>query len=149
MAALLVRGVGLGVVTVPLMALGFRSLARDQVPDASIITRIAQQVGGSFGTAVLAVILTGAATSATALTSAFQQSFWWAIGFTGAGVLISLSLPGRPSTPADAVPAAADETPVPARWTGRPLLVHCGDHQMLPCAMRGLTRPDLCHKPCS
>jgi EmrB/QacA subfamily drug resistance transporter len=89
MAALLVRGVGLGTVTVPLMALGFRGLERGQVPDASIITRIAQQVGGSFGTAVLAVILTGAttaATSARALTGAFQQSFWWAIGFTAAGV---------------------------------------------------------------
>ena len=49
MAALLVRGVGLGAVTMPLMALGFRGLQRSQVPDASIISRIAQQVGGSFG----------------------------------------------------------------------------------------------------
>ena len=31
------------------MALGFRGLARAEVPDASIITRIATQVGGSFG----------------------------------------------------------------------------------------------------
>ena len=105
MAALFVRGVGLGTVTVPLMAVGFRGLERHEVPDASIITRIAQQVGGSFGTAVLAVILTGAttaATSAAALTGAFQQSFWWAIGFTAAGALISLALPGRPSPPSTA-----------------------------------------------
>jgi branched-subunit amino acid permease len=117
MTALLVRGVGLGTVTVPLMALGFRGLERHEVPDASIITRIAQQVGGSFGTAVLAVILAGAttaATSTTALTGAFQRSFWWAIGFTAAGVLISLVLPGRPSAPTDAAPAAA-EASVPAR----------------------------------
>ena len=116
MAALFVRGIGLGTVTVPLMALGFRGLERHEVPDASIITRIAQQVGGSFGTAVLAVILTGAttaATSASALTGAFQQSFWWAIGFTAAGVLISFALPGRPSAPAEEAPAA--EAPVPAR----------------------------------
>jgi hypothetical protein len=71
---------------------------------------------------VLAVILTGAttaaasaATSATALTDAFQQSFWWAIGFTAAGVLISLALPGRPSAPTDTAPAAAGEASVPAR----------------------------------
>jgi EmrB/QacA subfamily drug resistance transporter len=117
MAALLVRGVGLGTATVPLMALGFRGLARHEVPDASIITRIAQQVGGSFGTAVLAVVLTGAtaaATSPTALAGAFQQSFWWAIGFTAAGVLVSLALPGQPSAPADAA-AAAGGAPVPAR----------------------------------
>lgn len=115
MAALLVRGIGLGIVTVPLMALGFRGLQRHEVPDASIITRIAQQVGGSFGTAVLAVILTGAATAAgagvasgagaagaqAALAGAFQHSFWWAIGFTAAGALISFALPGRPTTSAD------------------------------------------------
>ncbi|HEY0247930.1 MAG TPA: MDR family MFS transporter [Gryllotalpicola sp.] len=103
MAALFVRGAGLGAVTVPLMALGFRGLERREVPDASIITRIATQVGGSFGSAVLAVILTGALAAAgtpTALAGAFQQSFWWAIGFTVVGMLLSLALPGK-------VPAAA------------------------------------------
>lgn len=91
MAALLVRGLGLGAVTVPLMALGFRGLQRDEVPDASIITRIASQVGGSFGAAVLAAILTGAiAAPASTDASGFQQSFWWAMGFTVAGMLISL-----------------------------------------------------------
>jgi len=107
LAALLVRGIGLGAVTMPLMALGFRGLERPQVPDASIITRIAQQVGGSFGTAVLAMILTGslsAATSPAALAGAFRQSFWWALGFTALGILISLTLPG---TVPDAAPAAA------------------------------------------
>jgi EmrB/QacA subfamily drug resistance transporter len=114
MGGLLVRGVGLGTVTVPLMALGFRGLARDEVPDASIITRIAQQVGGSFGTAVLAVVLTGATVGASGsgLGGAFQQSFWWAIGFTAVGVLVSFALPGRPSAPTDAAPTAA---PAPAR----------------------------------
>ena len=111
MAALFVRGAGLGIVTVPLMALGFRDLERHEMPDASIIIRIAQQVGGSFGTAVLAVVLTGAATATTPPTVAFQRSFWWAIGFTAAGVLLSLALPGRP--PAPVSPAAA-EAPVPA-----------------------------------
>ncbi|GGC79908.1 MFS transporter [Tersicoccus solisilvae] len=102
LAALFVRGIGLGVVTVPLMALGFRGLARHEVPDASIITRIAQQVGGSFGTAVLAVILTGATTAATttaALAGGFQQAFWWATGFAVVGVLLSFTLPGRPTAP--------------------------------------------------
>ncbi len=119
MAALFVRGIGLGTVTVPLMALGFRGLARHEVPDASIVTRIAQQVGGSFGTAVLAAILTGAAataaTSSAGLVGAFQQSFWWAIGFTAAGVLISLSLPGRPPTPPDRRSATAGRASASAR----------------------------------
>ena len=98
MAALLVRGAGMGVVTIPLMALGFRGLARAEVPDASIITRIATQVGGSFGASVLVVILAGAAAGASSTAEAavaFQTSFWWAIGFAGLGAVISLALPGR------------------------------------------------------
>jgi hypothetical protein len=109
MAALFVRGLGLGVVTIPLMALGFRDLERSDVPDASIITRIASQVGGSFGAAVLVVILAGAAegaSSAAGLSAAFQQTFRWAIGFAAVGVLISLVLPGRPPAPADAASVA-------------------------------------------
>jgi EmrB/QacA subfamily drug resistance transporter len=100
MAALFVRGLGLGIVTIPLMALGFRGLERAEVPDASILTRIASQIGGSFGAAVLTVILAGAAVGASSsaeLASAFQQSFWWAVGFAGVGVLLSFALPGRVS----------------------------------------------------
>jgi len=77
--ALVVRGRGLGAVTIPLMALVFRSLQRAEIPDASIITRIATQVGGSFGTAVLAVILGSTVRNAftpTDTAQAFQHSFW-------------------------------------------------------------------------
>lgn len=104
MSALFVRGAGLGVVTIPLMALGFRGLERSDVPDASIITRIATQVGGSFGAAVLVVILAGTAldaSSAQSLAAAFHQSFWWAVGFAGVGVIISLGLPGKVPETAD------------------------------------------------
>lgn len=114
MGALFVRGIGLGVVTIPLMALGYRGLERSAVPDASIITRIASQVGGSFGVAVLAVILVGAgpaASSTASLASGFQKSFWWATAFAGVGVLISLALPGRLP---DAT-AASRHVPVDAR----------------------------------
>jgi len=97
--ALLVRGFGLSVVTVPVMAVAFVGLERSEVPHASILTRIAQQVGGSFGTAVLAVIL--------AATHSFDQAFWWAVGFTGVAVALSLLLPGRPD------PAPAPDGPAP------------------------------------
>jgi hypothetical protein len=60
MAALVVRGAGLGAVTLPVFATAFQGLDRGQIPDASIIIRTAQQVGGSFGSAVLALILVGA-----------------------------------------------------------------------------------------
>ena len=120
--ALLVRGIGLGLVVLPLMALGFRGLERSQVPDASIITRIAQQVGGSFGTAVLAVILTSTPTTTTspaALEHAFHQSFWWALGFTAAGILIAVVLPRTvpdttPTAPTPTVTNSAQPSPTSA-----------------------------------
>jgi hypothetical protein len=45
-----------------------------------------QQVGGSFGTAVLAVILAG---------RSFQVTFWWSVAFTALAVLPAVMLPGR------------------------------------------------------
>jgi predicted MFS family arabinose efflux permease len=103
MAALLVRGFGLGAVTIPLMTAAYVGLERSDVPHASIITRIAQQVGGSFGVALLAVILDGALAHLVATngppSSAFDQAFWWSIGFTCLAVVLSLALPGRPRPP--------------------------------------------------
>jgi MFS family permease len=110
MAALVVRGIGLGAVTVPVMAVAFVGLDRADVPHASILTRIAQQVGGSFGTAVLAVILQGALHTAgpepTAPTTAFDRTFWWSIAFTAVAVPVTLLLPGRPAAPAAPEPQA-------------------------------------------
>jgi EmrB/QacA subfamily drug resistance transporter len=93
MAVLVVRGFGLGLVTIPVMAVAFIGLERADVPHASIITRIGQQVGGSFGTALLAVILA---------TQGFAAAFWWSTGFTAVAVALSLILPSRPA----AAPAA-------------------------------------------
>ena len=55
--SLVVRGAGLGAVIIPIMAAAYLGLRPDQVPHASSATRIMQQVGGSFGTAILAMIL--------------------------------------------------------------------------------------------
>jgi EmrB/QacA subfamily drug resistance transporter len=102
--ALMVRGFGLGAVFIPILTAGFIGLDRAQVPHASILTRVAQQVGGSFGVAVLAVLLEGfaanVAPSAAGLATAFNQAFWWAIAFTGVAVLVSFALPGRAKLPA-------------------------------------------------
>jgi EmrB/QacA subfamily drug resistance transporter len=86
-AALVVRGVGLGAVTIPVMSSAYQGLERSAVPHASIITRTAQQIGGSFGTTVLAVVLER--------TGDFAVSFWWATGFTALAMVIALWLPAR------------------------------------------------------
>jgi predicted MFS family arabinose efflux permease len=93
---LVVRGVGLGAVTLPIMAASYLGLERRQIPHSSVLTRTAQQLGGSFGTAVLAVILQR---------SGFHAAFWWATGFALLATLLCTWLPGRPH------PAAPEPTP--------------------------------------
>jgi EmrB/QacA subfamily drug resistance transporter len=110
MAALLARGFGLGAVTIPLMSTAYVGMERADVPYASIITRIASQVGGSFGVAVLAVILTASVNGG--LSGGFQAAFWWATGLAALGVPLSFLLPAsvRPATPTVVAPAATDTT---------------------------------------
>ncbi len=120
MAALLVRGFGLGAVTIPLMSVAFLGLERADVPHASTITRIATQVGGSFGVAVLAVILHTAMSGAQApreVAASFDRSFWWAIAFAGAAVVLSFVLPGPPRSGGPVVVTVAPDrlTPTPMR----------------------------------
>jgi hypothetical protein len=99
-ASLVVRGAGLGAVTIAVMAGAFQGVPHQEVPDASTMMRIVQQVGGSFGAAVLAVILASQLASHSVLTAtfrvaAFDTSFWWAIGFTVLALAPALLLPTR------------------------------------------------------
>lgn len=110
--ALFVRGLGLGVVIIPLMAVAFIGLEHDEVPHASVVTRISQQIGGSLGVALLAVILTTAATAAGSIAVGFQTGFWWTVGFSALSIAVALILPGKKKADAitGAVPTAvADE----------------------------------------
>ncbi|MFI5908127.1 MDR family MFS transporter [Dactylosporangium sp. NPDC051541] len=100
LVALFVRGLGLGVVFIPLMTVAFVGLEQSQVPHASIVTRIAQQIGGSVGVALLAVILASSADATGSAAKAFDITFWWTVGFTATAILLSFVLPGRSKTPA-------------------------------------------------
>lgn len=92
---MVIRGFGLGAVTMPVMVAGYIGLDKQQIPHSSVLTRTAQQIGGSFGTAVLAVILQGAiAAHPATLADAFDVAFWWSVGFSAVAVLLSLWLPG-------------------------------------------------------
>jgi EmrB/QacA subfamily drug resistance transporter len=92
-AALVVRGFGLGAVTLPVFATAYEGLDRARIPDASVITRAAQQVGGSFGSAVLALILVNQVTGA----AGYRTTFWWTIAFTAVAVVLALRLPSLTS----------------------------------------------------
>jgi EmrB/QacA subfamily drug resistance transporter len=98
---LLLRGAGLGAVTVPVMAVAYLGLGRERIAHASVVIRIAQQIGGSFGTAVLAVLLQRAATGSGDPATAFHQAFWWATAFAALATILALALPGRAAAEPD------------------------------------------------
>ena len=108
--SLVVRGAGLGALTIAVMATAYLGLGRDQIPHASSVIRIMQQVGGAFGTAILAMILSTElrahhAAGLAGQASAFGTAFWWSLGFTVLAILPALALPGLKKS---AVPATAE-----------------------------------------
>src|SRR5207253_5792115 len=62
--AMFVRGIGIGFGFLPAMAAAFASLERSELPSATPQLNMIQRVGGSIGTAVLAVVLQRALTGA-------------------------------------------------------------------------------------
>ncbi len=109
-AALFVRGVALGAAMIAPMGAAYVGPTHREVPDVSIITRLAQQIGGSVGIALLSVVLqhsTRAARTPDALADGFGTAFWWAVALTAVAVPLCLLLPGRPA-PTAGEPAAAD-----------------------------------------
>ena len=116
-ASLVIRGAGLGAVTIPVMAAAYLGLRPDQVPHASIATRIAMQVGGAFGAAAMAMILeTQLAAHASGgllgRATAFDNAFWWSLGFTALAIIPALLLPRIQEVVARA-PEQAGPAPAP------------------------------------
>ncbi|WP_028810365.1 MDR family MFS transporter [Streptomyces flavidovirens] len=85
-AALFVRGIGLGAVVPPNVAATYTSVDRTQAPAATSARTVLNRIGGSIGTAVLAVILQNALNDAAAhdgsVQSAYAHTFWWALAFS-------------------------------------------------------------------
>ena len=113
--SLFVRGLGFGFVMMPAISAAYKTLAPHQVPRASTAINIVQRVGGSIGTALVAVVLdhqiservkglagglSGASTASTAvvarvaapLASAFGATFWWVVGMTVVALVPALML---------------------------------------------------------
>lgn len=129
-AALVVRGLGLGATMMPAFAAAYATLEHDDVPRATSALNVIQRIGGSIGTALLAVVLhqqiadqfpassgnietIGASGSlppeaATGITDAFATTYWWALGLTAvalipAVILARTSKPGGNPELADAL----------------------------------------------
>ncbi len=113
MAALFIRGIALGAAMIAPMGAAFVGLEHEEIPDASMITRVAQQIGGAVGVAVLLVILQqnlGDARTPGALANGFDHAFWWSVALTAAAVPLCLLLPRLPAPTAPADSAARESS---------------------------------------
>ncbi|HUZ09661.1 MAG TPA: DHA2 family efflux MFS transporter permease subunit [Acidimicrobiales bacterium] len=81
-AAMVMRGLGVGLAMMPAMTAAFSVLSHDQVNDASPQLNVIQRVGGSLGTAVVAVVLQSKLShlsghpTADAVAAAFAHTYW-------------------------------------------------------------------------
>ena len=87
--AMIVRGVGMGLSMMPSMTAAFSVLSKEQVNDASPQLTVLQRVGGSLGTAIIAVVLENHLShiapgphAAASIASAFGHTYWWVMGAT-------------------------------------------------------------------
>ncbi len=98
---LVVRGIGMACSMIPLMTAAYATLPRDALASGATALNVVQRVGGSLGTAILAVILQHQiATSGSdpqGLADAFSTTFAWALALTLVAVPAALVLMRRPA----------------------------------------------------
>jgi EmrB/QacA subfamily drug resistance transporter len=93
--AMFVRGIGIGFAFMPAMTAAFAALERSELADATPQLNVLQRVGGSLGTAVLAVVLQRALVGAHTLSAAasgYGTAFWAAAALTAIAVVPCLIL---------------------------------------------------------
>jgi EmrB/QacA subfamily drug resistance transporter len=111
-AAMFIRGIGIGFGFMPTMAAAFASLKRSELPSATPQLNVLQRVGGSIGTAVLAVVLQRALADAhgpIAAAHAYGTAFWASAGLSALAIIpcIILLRAERAARAAKAVEAEA------------------------------------------
>ncbi|MGW2111173.1 DHA2 family efflux MFS transporter permease subunit [Streptomyces sp. NPDC001948] len=81
-AALVVRGFGMAMVGAPVMNIVYSRIAPEQLPRASGALNLLNTVGGSVGTAALAVVLQNRLSArGPDISAAFGDTFRWVLGF--------------------------------------------------------------------
>ena len=134
--ALIVVGMGMGMVFAPAMATATDDVRPEDAGVASALVNTMQQVGGSVGVALLSTLSATAATSfvashggatpstlASAAVHGYTTAFWWTAGILAGGAVICgalvrsgpLAQPGTPPPARGVAPAQAQAGPgVPA-----------------------------------
>ncbi|MFJ2706467.1 DHA2 family efflux MFS transporter permease subunit [Streptomyces sp. NPDC087428] len=81
-ASLALRGVGMAMVGAPVMNIVYSRIEPERLPRASGALNLLNTVGGSVGTAALAVVLQNRLSArGPDIPAAFGDTFWWVLGF--------------------------------------------------------------------
>lgn len=94
-ASLVVRGAGLGVVMAPGMATVYASVEPHETARAAGAVNTLNRLGGSLGTAVLAVVLASALDGRADPAAAYGRTFGWVVGLSALTLVPALFYPSR------------------------------------------------------
>ncbi len=99
---LLIRGMGVGGVTIPVMSDSYVGLEKGQIAQASVATRIIQNIGAAFGSAILATVvsnsLNGKAVTAANVSGAYHAGFITSLLFMMTAIIPALFLTNKIDT---------------------------------------------------
>ncbi len=115
--AMLVRGMGIGFAMMPAMTAAFAALERSELADATPQLNVVQRVGGSLGTALLAVVLQRALTGAHSIgaaASGYGTAFWASAALTAVAIFPCIVLLRAERAARAAHPAVAQSSSDPA-----------------------------------
>jgi MFS family permease len=96
-AAMIVRGFGIGMSMMPSMTAAYAVLRRDQINTATPQLNVLQRVGGSIGTAILAVVLQSGIDgldhpTPAAVATAFSHTYYWVLAISVIALLPTIVL---------------------------------------------------------
>jgi EmrB/QacA subfamily drug resistance transporter len=116
MIGMTIRGVGIGFGFMPAMTAAFAALKREELSDATPQLNVLMRVGGSIGTAILAVVLQRAQAGSHTLAGAagaYGTAFWWTLGLTAMSILPCIVLMRAERRARQDKRAAAEEQAAP------------------------------------
>ena len=128
---LVIRGIGIGGTMMPAMAAAYATLSYEAIPRATSQLNVIQRIGGSLGTALLAVVLQGQikdtfagsggsleqipesarAQVAGPLAEAFAHTFWFAVAMTALALIPAVILARAQRVPRRVEPLPRVEQP--------------------------------------
>lgn len=99
--ALFIRGIGIGGVTMPMMTDAYTGMVKQEIAQASVGTRLVQNIGGAFGSAVLATVVSlnvqGKTSTIPIMTTAYHDGFMLALFLSLVMLIPSLFLTNKKS----------------------------------------------------